>query len=371
MGLNFKKKVDKQTNIASSPEQAPEKKEFSKAKFYYLLWYIVSLSFHLGYVVYLILTIAEKTFLSKAITYLLYGYGVVFLIIVLVSLKDKKRLKDRIKNYKSALNFLKYLIQLISFTVSIVNAISSFFVLGKFDRTALGTAMISLILTLIMIVLEVTKIIIRKNIPIFKRNFLRIKEKEEIKKEKKRARKNQLEEDKQAFKFLKKNKYFSGNLKDYLASGTDNYNSENGYDNDDLNENDGYGTDEEDETETNTNEDTNTIYDINKELEWDKKKNGLFDNLLSMFKGNQSNKLASSGDSSKADSDNRGECEEDDTKKDFPVLEKNQEYDESSGVIYDYEDDEEEEDDEDDYYGDGTSGNGKKSKFSFFKKTKR
>ena len=107
MGLNFKKKVDKQTNIASSPEQAPEKKEFSKAKFYYLLWYIVSLSFHLGYVVYLILTIAEKTFLSKAITYLLYGYGVVFLIIVLVSLKDKKRLKDRIKNYKSALNFLK------------------------------------------------------------------------------------------------------------------------------------------------------------------------------------------------------------------------------------------------------------------------
>ena len=176
MSIFNRKKVEKESNVASTPENAKPKVEFSVAKFYYMLWYIFSMTFHICYVTYIIITIAQENFLSTVIKYLLYGYAAALILIVLISLGNKSKLKARLTNYKSALNFLKYLIQMISFVLSLVTAISSFFTTGKFDSIAMSSAITSLLLTAIMAFFEFLKVMIRKNIPIVKQNFLRMKE---------------------------------------------------------------------------------------------------------------------------------------------------------------------------------------------------
>ena len=166
MGLFNRQKQEKETNIATTPEGPKPKKEFSKARFYYLLWTVLSMGFYCCYVFYLIVSVAQQYFLSKAILVLLIIYGALLVFIIIFSIGNKKKMKSRLKTYKSALNFLKYFIQLISFTLSIVNAISSFFVTGVFDRYSLLSAFTSLLITVIMVVFEIVKIMIRKNIPI-------------------------------------------------------------------------------------------------------------------------------------------------------------------------------------------------------------
>lgn len=182
MSIFKRKKIEKESNIAETPENSKPKSEFSVAKFYYMIWYIFSLAFHICYVGYIIITIAQKNFLSQVIVYLLYAYAIALVLIILFSLGNKSKLKARLTDYKSAVNFLKYLIQMISFVLSFVTAVSSFFTTGKFDSVAMSSAITSLILTAIMAVFEFIKIMIRKNIPIVKQNFLRIKENNEIEK---------------------------------------------------------------------------------------------------------------------------------------------------------------------------------------------
>lgn len=182
MSIFNRKKIEKESNIAGTPENAKPKAEFSIAKFYYMLWFLFSMTFHICYVTYIIITIAQKNFLSQIIVYLLYGYAIALVLIILFSLGNKSKLKARLTNYKSAVNFLKYLIQMISFVLSLVTAISSFFTTGKFDSLAMSSALTSLLLTAIMAFFEFIKIMIRKNIPIVKQNFLRMKEHGDVEK---------------------------------------------------------------------------------------------------------------------------------------------------------------------------------------------
>lgn len=182
MSIFNRKRIEKESNIAGTPENAKPKAEFSVAKFYYMLWFLFSMTFHICYVTYIIITIAQKNFLSQIIVYLLYGYAIALVLIILFSLGNKSKLKARLTNYKSAVNFLKYLIQMISFVLSLVTAISSFFTTGKFDSLAMSSALTSLLLTAIMAFFEFIKIMIRKNIPIVKQNFLRMKEHGDVEK---------------------------------------------------------------------------------------------------------------------------------------------------------------------------------------------
>ena len=82
------------------------------------------------------------------------------------------------KNYKSAINFLKYAIRIINFVLSIITAISAITSTGKVDFSLIGYAVLSFIITIILILVEIATIIIRKNIPLIKRNFLEIREPE-------------------------------------------------------------------------------------------------------------------------------------------------------------------------------------------------
>ena len=83
----------------------------------------------------------------------------------------------QLKNYKSATNFLKYAMQILNFVLSIATAVSALISTGHADFSAVLWATLSFILTLIAILFEVAKIIIRKNITAIKQNFLDIREK--------------------------------------------------------------------------------------------------------------------------------------------------------------------------------------------------
>lgn len=86
-------------------------------------------------------------------------------------------MKTGLKNYKSATKFLKYAIQILNFVLSITTAVSAFITTGTTDFSAIAYAVLSLIVTGVLILFEVAVIIIRKNIPIIKQNFLEIREK--------------------------------------------------------------------------------------------------------------------------------------------------------------------------------------------------
>ena len=179
MSLLYRKKIEKESNIARTPENKLPVDGFSKSKFYLLLWNILSMAFYCCYIFFIILQISYSDFLSKLIIWLVYIYIGAFALLLLLSIGSKKKLKARMTNYKSALNFLKYFIQLVNFVLSIVTALSAFLVTGKTDIKALSYAIMSLGLTVIMVAFEVFKIIIRKNIPVVKKNFFEIRDRKE------------------------------------------------------------------------------------------------------------------------------------------------------------------------------------------------
>ena len=99
------------------------------------------------------------------------------MLLILINLGNKKKLKRNLKNYKSATKFFKYAIQILNFTLSIITAISAFITTGTTDISAIAFAVLSIIITFFMILFEVAKIIVRKNIPLIKQNFLDLRDK--------------------------------------------------------------------------------------------------------------------------------------------------------------------------------------------------
>lgn len=182
MKLNFRKKSkEKESNIATSPEQKKPIDELTKVKVFFLFWNILSIALYSCYTLFVIYKLSEKSFLSKIIIYLLYAYAAVFVLLILINIGNRKKMKYQLKNYKSATNFLKYTIQILNFFLSIFTAISAFVSTGKVDFSTIGYAILSLVITTILIFFEIVKIIVRKNIPLIKRNFLEMRDKQEKK----------------------------------------------------------------------------------------------------------------------------------------------------------------------------------------------
>ena len=170
-------KQPKESNIASSPEQKTSGESFSKLTIFFWLWNVLSIGLYSCYTMFIIYNLSQKSFLSKVITYLLYVYIAIFILIILINIGNRKKMKSGLKNYKSATKFLKYAIQTLNFVLSIITAISAFITTGTTDISAIIYAVLSMIVTGVLILFEIAFIIIRKNIPIIKRNFLEIREK--------------------------------------------------------------------------------------------------------------------------------------------------------------------------------------------------
>lgn len=181
-----REKQEKESNVAKTPENVDsEISTTKKGRFIFVLWNILSIAVYSCYTLFVTYRLSEKTFLSKIILYLLIAYGIIFILLLLISLRSKGKMKTRLKNYKSAVKFLKYIIRIINFVLSIITAISAFVTTGTTDVSAILYAILSLIITTFFIFFEIVKIIIRKNIPLIKYNFLEIRDENKIKKDKK------------------------------------------------------------------------------------------------------------------------------------------------------------------------------------------
>lgn len=170
-------KKEKLSNEIFTPQDSISTKKPNKAKIFFFVWNIFSIILYSCYTLFVIYHMSEKTFLSKLIVYLLYAYAAIFIFIVVLNLRNRKKLKYKLKNYQSATTFLKYLVQIINFALSIATAISALFSTGSLDFNAIGYAVLSIIITFVLIFVEIIKIIIRKNLPIIKYNFLEIRDK--------------------------------------------------------------------------------------------------------------------------------------------------------------------------------------------------
>ncbi len=173
-------KKEKLSNEIYTPPEAVPKKKISKAKIFFYVFNILSIVLYTTYTLFVIYRMTEKTFLSKFIIFLLYAYAAAFVLIVLLNLTNRKKLKRKLKNYQSTANFLKYTIQILNFVLSIATAISALFATGSLDFNALGYAILSIFVTVVMVFIEIIKIIIRKNLPIIKYNFLEIRDKVDL-----------------------------------------------------------------------------------------------------------------------------------------------------------------------------------------------
>ena len=67
--------------------------------------------------------------------------------------------------------------QIINFTLALATSLNVLFTTGRVDVSAIFYGILSLILTIICILFEIAKIIIRKNIPLIKHNFLEMRDK--------------------------------------------------------------------------------------------------------------------------------------------------------------------------------------------------
>ena len=170
-----RKKIEKESNVAKSPEHKPKSKKLSGKRALFVIWNIFSIAIYSCYTFFVTYRLSKHTFLGKAIVVLLIIYAITFLFLLIFSINSKK-LKYRLKNYKSATNFLKYFVQIINFALSIVTAISAFITTGTTDISAISYAVLSLVITFFMILFEIAKIIVRKNIPLIKRNFLEMRD---------------------------------------------------------------------------------------------------------------------------------------------------------------------------------------------------
>ena len=176
----FKKnQIEKESNVATTPERDNHKPRLTKIKVMFFIWNILSITLYSSYTLFITYKLANQSFLAKVIKYLLWAYAVAFLLLILINLGSGKKMKYHLKNYKSATNFLKYAISIINFSLSIFTAISAFVTTGTTDVSAVLYAILSLFVTGLLILFEIAKIIVRKNIPLIKRNFLELREKPE------------------------------------------------------------------------------------------------------------------------------------------------------------------------------------------------
>ena len=169
---------EKESKFASTPEPIKTVEyRWTKMKVFFFIWNLVSITLYSAYTLFVIYNLSINTFLSKAIKWLLLAYGIAFLLLILINLGNRKRMNRQLKNYKSATNFLKYAMQILNFTLSIATAVSALITTGTTDFSAVLWAILSFILTIISILFEIAKIIIRKHIGVIKQNFLDIREK--------------------------------------------------------------------------------------------------------------------------------------------------------------------------------------------------
>ena len=177
MSLFNKKKIEKESHIATTPEESKMQINGNKKNIAFLIWNILSIALYSSYTLFVIYKLSEHNFLSKIIIYLLGAYAVAFVLLILISIGNRTKLKYRLKNLQSVANFFKYFIQIANFVLSIVTAISAFITNGTTDFSSILYAILSLAITLIFIIVEIAKIIIRKNLPLIKYNFLEIRDK--------------------------------------------------------------------------------------------------------------------------------------------------------------------------------------------------
>lgn len=173
-----KQTQNKESKHAHSPETDIKPDDgWTKLKVFFFLWNIISITLYSAYTLFVIYHLSINTFLSKIIVWLLMIYAFAFLLLILINIGNRKRMNRQLKNYKSATNFLKYAIQTLNFILSITTAVSALITTGTTDFSAVLWAVISFILTLVAILFEVVKIIIRRNVSAIKQNFLDIREK--------------------------------------------------------------------------------------------------------------------------------------------------------------------------------------------------
>lgn len=173
----------KESNRLTTPEESLPGPKMQKLNNWFFIFTIFSIIVYSCYTFFIVYKLAEKTFLSKIIVYLLGIYVIVFLILILVNLRNRRKMKYSLKNYKSATKFLKYAIQIINFSLSIITAISAFITTGTTDISALAYAFLSILITIIFIFFEIVSIKIRKNFPAIKQNFLELRDKPAKKKQ--------------------------------------------------------------------------------------------------------------------------------------------------------------------------------------------
>ena len=177
MSLFNRKKIEKESHIATTPEESKMQINSNKKNIAFLIWNILSIALYSSYTLFVIYKLSEHNFLSKIIVYLLGAYAVAFVLLILISIGNRTKLKYRLKNLQSVANFFKYFIQIANFILSIITAISAFITNGTTDFSSILYAILSLAITLIFIIVEIAKIIIRKNLPLIKYNFLEIRDK--------------------------------------------------------------------------------------------------------------------------------------------------------------------------------------------------
>ena len=173
-----RKPIEKESNIATTPAPVPEKKEkWSKIQVFFFFWNLISITLYSIFTFFVIYNLSINTFLSKLIKWVLLLYGITFLLLIIINLGNKRRMSHQLKNYKSATNFLKYFIQTLNFILSIATAVNALIITGTTDFSAVMWAVVSFTFTVINILFEVAKIIIRRNFSAIKQNFLDIREK--------------------------------------------------------------------------------------------------------------------------------------------------------------------------------------------------
>lgn len=177
INLFRRKKIKKESNVATTPEDSVGSENFTKSKVFFFIWNILSITLYSAYTLFVIYEMAEKTFLSKIIMYLLYAYGIAFILLILINIGNRRKLKSNLKNYKSATKFLKYAMQILNFILSITTALSALFSGAGIDFKSVLFAILSFIVTIVLILFEIAGIIVRKNISVIKHNFLEIREK--------------------------------------------------------------------------------------------------------------------------------------------------------------------------------------------------
>ena len=82
-----RKKFEKESNVALTPEPIEKKPErFTKTNVFFFLWNIMTITLYSAYTLFVTYQMAEKTFLSKVIIYLLYAYIAIFVLLILINI---------------------------------------------------------------------------------------------------------------------------------------------------------------------------------------------------------------------------------------------------------------------------------------------